>query len=622
MSTNLRGGNDAPIKHSDDDHLGFKVYVDALCRFILSCETPMTVAIQGDWGSGKTSLMNLIRATLSPDNGDGRVRCAWINTWQFSQFDLGAELPFSVIALFSRQLAGDQPAAAILRSVRELAMRAGKGAALMATAFVAGKDSAEALANYSTGSGVDATERIGEMRGNLQKLIDDARAKQNVERFVVFVDDIDRLVPERAVELLEAMKVFLDIEGCVFVLACDYQVVSSGLRAKFAHNNSDLKGKHFFDKIIQLPFSMPSAQLDISNYLQQRLKACGIELLSDDRGELSRYEGLLAASVGFNPRSLKRLANCLHILRLVAQERGVLTGTEEQGDRGERERALFAALCLQTAFEPMYLALIDIASAGLEPVMKAINQLSAASAGPTDSTPNAKGSTTDVRLVRALTECESERHGATAALSAFAGALQRALQIKSGKSLELESHEVAMFVSMLRFSSITATSGAVQEVRSRIDFTVAGNVLRPLQTALRGVTNQTSVAEEQGFRVAPIIAGLGFQPWFGFDKRGALIISLDIKSDSEALKEKARVNARTWAHAFFSKVPNLANRVQTKKANATYGAVLIQLEPDGFACLPEAELHSKVSEHANTVYIPLVKFLIKCQTEFRSKGKQ
>lgn len=616
MSSILRGGNDAPIQSMDDDHLGFRVYVDALHRFILSCETPMTVAIQGDWGSGKTSLMNLIRSSM--EGGDGRIRCAWINTWQFSQFDLGAELPFSVIALFSRQLAGEEQSSDVLRTVRDLALRAGKGAALMATAFVAGKDSAEAMANFSGGAPVDATQRISEMRGKLQKLVNDAREKQGVDRFVIFVDDIDRLVPERAVELLEAMKVFLDLEGCVFVLACDYQVVSSGLRAKFQQDSSDLKGKHFFDKIIQLPFSMPSAQLDITNYLQQRLKACGIYLADDDRAELARYEGLLAASVGFNPRSLKRLANCLHILRLVAQEKGVLAGTEEQGEQGERERALFAALCMQTAFEPVYLALIEIASSGLCAAMKAIGQLTTASAVALDSD---KGSA-DLRLVRAIKECENDRQGATAALSSFTGALQRALQIKSGKSAaELESHEAAMFISMLRFSSITTTSGAVQEGRSRIDFTAAANVLRPLQTTLRGFTSQTSVSDEGGFWVAPKIAGMGFQPWLGFTKGGALVISLDITSDSEALKEKARTHARAWSQAFFAKYPSWVGKVQMKKTHATYGAIQLQLEPDGFAGQSEEELRARAMAHANTLYIPFVKYLIECQNHFRQQAR-
>ncbi len=73
-------------------------------------------------------------------------------------------------------------------------------------------------------------------------------------RVVVFVDDLDRLQPQKAVEVLETMKIFLDCERCVFVLAVDYDVVARGVKAKYGDTLSDEKGKSFFDKIIQLPF--------------------------------------------------------------------------------------------------------------------------------------------------------------------------------------------------------------------------------------------------------------------------------------------------------------------------------------------------------------------------------
>ena len=48
------------------DQLGVKPYVEALQAFILSCGTPMTVAIQGDWGTGKTSMMRQIEKNIRP----------------------------------------------------------------------------------------------------------------------------------------------------------------------------------------------------------------------------------------------------------------------------------------------------------------------------------------------------------------------------------------------------------------------------------------------------------------------------------------------------------------------------------------------------------------------------
>ena len=50
---------DVPRKHTQDDLFGIQVYQDALIEYIRLTDTPITIALQGEWGSGKTSLMNL-----------------------------------------------------------------------------------------------------------------------------------------------------------------------------------------------------------------------------------------------------------------------------------------------------------------------------------------------------------------------------------------------------------------------------------------------------------------------------------------------------------------------------------------------------------------------------------
>ena len=77
---------DNPVEASSD-LFEIKNYTDALSEFIISCETPMTIAIQGDWGSGKTSFMKMVEGVLSD-----KVLPIWFNTWQFSQFSMGDRL--------------------------------------------------------------------------------------------------------------------------------------------------------------------------------------------------------------------------------------------------------------------------------------------------------------------------------------------------------------------------------------------------------------------------------------------------------------------------------------------------------------------------------------------------
>lgn len=161
------------------------------------------------------------------------------------------------------------------------------------------------------------------------------------DRLVIFVDDLDRMNPGKAVELLEVIKNFLDLKGCVFVLAVDYGVVSAGARMKYGAEMDMAKGRSFFDKIIQLPFNLPVSQYNIGRYLKNILN------IPDD--ELQYYRELAAYSIGTNPRSLKRMANVMNLLELLAAR-----NYGESLKKPEFRRMLFAILCLQMAYEPVY----------------------------------------------------------------------------------------------------------------------------------------------------------------------------------------------------------------------------------------------------------------------------
>ena len=74
--------NDSPLKYQDkdikskgidnkisnDDSLGNETYSKALFEFIIETDTPMTIGIQGDWGMGKTSMMEMILARLKQES--------------------------------------------------------------------------------------------------------------------------------------------------------------------------------------------------------------------------------------------------------------------------------------------------------------------------------------------------------------------------------------------------------------------------------------------------------------------------------------------------------------------------------------------------------------------------
>jgi len=76
--------------NAGEDQLNMKAYADALTEFIANAQSPLTIALQGEWGSGKTSLMNALKASLV-DSKDAAFLGIWINTWQYALMSDPAE---------------------------------------------------------------------------------------------------------------------------------------------------------------------------------------------------------------------------------------------------------------------------------------------------------------------------------------------------------------------------------------------------------------------------------------------------------------------------------------------------------------------------------------------------
>jgi hypothetical protein len=324
-----RGCTDIP---AEVDKFDIQKYIDGLTKFIEECDTPMTIAVQGDWGTGKTSVMRMVKNGLK-DKFDNII---WFNTWQFAQFDMGDQLPMLLLSKLLNSLGASR--AEIVKSQAAVAI---KGIVEAVTAFATqGATDGSAITNLLVSDNVaDSFENLSKAFAELVK----SKTKDDKDRVIIFVDDLDRLAPEKAVELLEVMKNFFDCERCVFVLAVDYGVVIRGVRAKYGQDFDMEKGKSFFDKIIQVPFRMPVSRYDIEPYVKDNLQRIGININDD---EAKKYVDLINSSIGRNPRSMKRLFNSFLLLEGVANK-------EIMEDSNSR-LILFALLCMQSRFDKIY----------------------------------------------------------------------------------------------------------------------------------------------------------------------------------------------------------------------------------------------------------------------------
>lgn len=317
------------------DSFNIKQYIDGLSEFIKNCETPITISIQGDWGTGKTSIMQMIRKQIDPNEENS----VWFNTWQFSQFNMGDNLPILMMDKLVKAVAGVENS-----GVKESVKKLFKAAFSVGVSKVSGGNiNADDIVSILEDGLI---EQIEELKDNFQKLVNKKVGDDG--RVVIFIDDLDRLAPSRAVELLEVLKIFLDCKKCVFILAIDYNVVARGVKDKYGEDFGDEKGKSFFDKIIQVPFKMPIAMYDISQYLKDCFEKINLKATDE---EIEKYKTLISVSTGNNPRSMKRLFNSYLLLNRIA--------SEEVLKSDNNKVILFAILCMQSKYEKIYNKIVE-----------------------------------------------------------------------------------------------------------------------------------------------------------------------------------------------------------------------------------------------------------------------
>ena len=128
-------------------------------------------------------------------------------------------------------------------------------------------------------------------------------------RVIFFIDDLDRCQPAVALSLLEALKLYLDLPGCVYVLGVDREPLEAVVGAHYA--TLGLRTESYLDKIIQLPFAIPAiGDAAMDSFVAKRLPA-----------DLSVCAEILAAATADEPRNVKRLANSLLINHELAGRR-------------------------------------------------------------------------------------------------------------------------------------------------------------------------------------------------------------------------------------------------------------------------------------------------------------
>ncbi len=361
---------DKPRKAGAPDLLGVDDYMRALINFIDTCNMPTTIAIQGEWGSGKTSMLNQIKHELCETGVNPELDKnlpyygIWINTWQYSIMKTKEETLISIIGGLTNEISKiikrkhESQSKAVLGKVSGLFGKIAKaGVKAAASQFGVEGDVIDSVLSQD-----EETVDLLNFKNSLQDAINhclelDRKEGNNNRGFIFFIDDLDRIDPPVAVEILELIKNIFEVDNCVFVLAIDYEVVVKGLIPKFGPltDKNEREFRSFFDKIIQLPFSMPVAMYDVNNFLLQSLENIGYidQNFASNESLTDKLTDFAMLSVGTNPRSLKRLINTLSLLNIIDKQKS--------GDKKQPYELVinFGLVCIQIAYPKVYQALLE-----------------------------------------------------------------------------------------------------------------------------------------------------------------------------------------------------------------------------------------------------------------------
>lgn len=282
------------------DLLGFSPYVEGLAELILSTPTPLTVGIFGGWGTGKTSFILMIMKKLSKMK---TTKVVLFNPWQF-QGEENLTIP-------------------LLQTIRETAPKSTKTICELKKigSVISVALSQVLLKTITIGSlNVEQIENFGEKFE--QKMSEIAKVRELFEsslieivgkngKLVIFIDDMDRCLPETALLMLESIKLFLSVERVIFVIATDKKILYQAIEVRYTEkgfSEAPFKGEEYIEKFIPLPFTVPIPTQDqLSSFIKHHANELKLKLND-------AIIPLVISIIGRNPRKIKRFLNVLCLL--------------------------------------------------------------------------------------------------------------------------------------------------------------------------------------------------------------------------------------------------------------------------------------------------------------------
>lgn len=339
------------------DCLGYSSYVEVLADVCIQRDlAPLTLGIFGAWGSGKTSLMTMLKYRLDQQAEAKKTRTLWFNAWKYEGRD---EAQSALIHAILGKLTEGRT---LSEEAGQTLARLFKGASVLKLAKFITK-TAITLTPDLTGFLDCFQDQSKEVAATMERFecdFEELLKAVDVSHIVVFIDDLDRCPSTKVIETFETIKLFLNTPKCTFVIGADVQRIKQAVGEVYGVSDSG-RTKDYLEKIVQMPFNIPVqnpediacyvGMLIVGRHLQsndgwnafieQRAKiyqsgatltATFIEWMKGNEKYLSTslseiekelcgilpYVAILGDGLRGNPRQIKRFLNILALRRNLA----------------------------------------------------------------------------------------------------------------------------------------------------------------------------------------------------------------------------------------------------------------------------------------------------------------
>lgn len=303
---------------TDKDFLGFVVHEQLIRKVITDdANLPVTFGLFGDWGSGKTSILKILKSNLEKEPYKDDTIVIYFDGWVFEGYD---DAKSALMQEITTQLVDNKSLASeVKETVEAKAKKVFKSIKwLRALKWGATNLVIPGVAAYATGSFSLIPFLLGKLRENKDELIEKLTGEDgekyleeilktnpaepdyssirefrddfsdlidatNKKRLVVLIDDLDRCSPRRIVENLEAIKLFLNVKKTAFVIAADEAIITDAVYSAYTTSldNRTLQekknlGNDYLEKLIQVPYKLPRlSAMEVETYINMLLcKSC------------------------------------------------------------------------------------------------------------------------------------------------------------------------------------------------------------------------------------------------------------------------------------------------------------------------------------------------------------